>query len=190
MDDYINQNYKKVGNVLDKSNISMYNLQKRIRDLIIKLENKNVDLISDEIDYGKPNNYKELWDLIINVATNVTKNLRDQFDKKNAVRLSDLIIKLKQLVIASGGTFNLGDEKVDYLFVDEFQDTDDTQINLMKSFRDIIGFKFFAVGDIKQCIYRFRGAEKEAFETLLHGEDKKSWRQYSLSKIIVQIVYY
>lgn len=182
LDDYINQNYKKVGNVLDKSNISMYNLQKRIRDLIIKLENKNVDLISDEIDYGKPNNYKELWDLIINVATNVTKNLRDQFDKKNAVRLSDLIIKLKQLVIASGGTFNLGDEKVDYLFVDEFQDTDDTQINLMKSFRDIIGFKFFAVGDIKQCIYRFRGAEKEAFETLLHGEDKKSWRQYSLSK--------
>lgn len=183
LDNYINENFKKVENDLDETNISMYHLQKRIRDLIIKLENKNVDLINDEIDFGNPKKYKELWDLVINVAYTVTKNLREKFDKKNSVRLSDLIIKLKQLVIASGREFNLGDVKVDYLFVDEFQDTDDTQINLMKSFRDIIGFKFFAVGDIKQCIYRFRGAEKEAFDTLMQNEDEDKWHDpYSLNK--------
>lgn len=182
LDNYVNENFEKGENVLAKTNISMYNLQNRIKDFIVKLENKNVDIISDDLDFGQPNEYKELWDMIISVACTVTKNLRDHFDKKNEVRLSDLIIKLKQLVIASGSGLSIGDEKIDYLFVDEFQDTDDTQINLMKSFRDLIGFNFFIVGDIKQCIYRFRGAEKESFGTLLHDEDINMWLQYSLSK--------
>ena len=53
-----------------------------------------------------------------------------------------------------------------YLFIDEYQDTDDVQIELMKNFQDILGFNFLVVGDIKQCIYRFRGAEDKAFDIL------------------------
>lgn len=182
LDQYINNNLAKDIEILDKTNLSMYNLQKRIRDFIIKLENKNVDILNDEVDFGQPNDMNELSDLIIEVAKTVTKNLRDKFDMRNAVRLSDLIIKLKYLAKEFENEINNEEDKIDYLFVDEFQDTDDTQINLMKSFRKIFGFKFFVVGDIKQCIYRFRGAEKEAFDTLLNGENLNQWREYTITK--------
>ena len=55
--------------------------------------------------------------------------------------------------------------KYKYLFVDEFQDTDDVQIDLFKRLQMMIGdnCKVFIVGDLKQSIYRFRGAKLTAF---------------------------
>ena len=66
------------------------------------------------------------------------------------------------------------------MFVDEYQDTDDVQINLMKQFQDVLGFNLFVVGDIKQCIYRFRGAEDKAFDIL--QRDRKKFIEESLNK--------
>jgi superfamily I DNA/RNA helicase len=50
-----------------------------------------------------------------------------------------------------------------YVFVDEFQDTDTEQMELMVKLREILGANLFVVGDVKQGIYRFRGAEGSAF---------------------------
>ena len=50
----------------------------------------------------------------------------------------------------------------------------------MKNFQDILGFNFLVVGDIKQCIYRFRGAEDKAFDIL--QENRKEFLEYSLNK--------
>lgn len=55
-----------------------------------------------------------------------------------------------------------------YLFIDEFQDTDEQQIDLALHLR-IRGTRLFVVGDQKQAIYRFRGAAGDAF-TLLKGK--------------------
>lgn len=55
--------------------------------------------------------------------------------------------------------------ELDYLFIDEFQDTDDVQIDIVKKFKEIVGFNVLVVGDIKQCIYRFRGADESAFKS-------------------------
>lgn len=52
-------------------------------------------------------------------------------------------------------------KRYDYVFVDEFQDTNRMQdeiISLISS-----GDNLFLVGDLKQSIYRFRGAENEIF---------------------------
>ncbi len=54
------------------------------------------------------------------------------------------------------------------LLVDEFQDTDPTQVAIVKAFR---GKRWqeqglFVVGDFKQSIYRFRGAEPEVSDKL------------------------
>ena len=54
-----------------------------------------------------------------------------------------------------------------YLFVDEFQDTDAAQIDLVLELRERLDCRLFVVGDVKQGIYRFRGAEGNAFEELL-----------------------
>jgi len=53
-----------------------------------------------------------------------------------------------------------------YLFIDEFQDTDAMQIELLVSVRDRLGARMFTVGDVKQGIYRFRGASGDAFTAL------------------------
>ena len=50
-----------------------------------------------------------------------------------------------------------------YVFIDEFQDTDTEQMELMVKIRKILGANLFVVGDVKQGIYRFRGAEGSAF---------------------------
>lgn len=52
------------------------------------------------------------------------------------------------------------------LFVDEFQDTDPLQMRLLMSLRQRASTRLFVVGDAKQGIYRFRGAEGDAFQQL------------------------
>jgi ATP-dependent exoDNAse (exonuclease V) beta subunit len=53
-----------------------------------------------------------------------------------------------------------------YLFIDEFQDTDAEQMELVLSLRLNTGARLFMVGDAKQGIYRFRGAQGDAFSEL------------------------
>jgi len=54
------------------------------------------------------------------------------------------------------------------LLVDEFQDTDPLQVGLVKALCDNehLGGKLFFVGDYKQSIYRFRGADPHVFRQL------------------------
>ncbi len=53
-----------------------------------------------------------------------------------------------------------------YLFVDEFQDTDAQQMDMILDIKELLGALLFVVGDVKQGIYRFRGAEGSAFKEL------------------------
>lgn len=53
-----------------------------------------------------------------------------------------------------------------FLFVDEFQDTDSEQIGMIVSIRQSSRARLFVVGDQKQGVYRFRGAEGNAFGQL------------------------
>ena len=54
------------------------------------------------------------------------------------------------------------------LMVDEFQDTDPLQVELVKALcdNDYLRGKLFFVGDSKQSIYRFRGADPGVFKSL------------------------
>ncbi|QDU58040.1 UvrD-helicase domain-containing protein [Aeoliella mucimassa] len=67
--------------------------------------------------------------------------------------------------------------EVAVLFVDEFQDTDRVQVEMVQALvGDIAGAgKLFFVGDEKQSIYRFRGAEPQVFREL-QGAVKEDWR--------------
>ena len=63
------------------------------------------------------------------------------------------------------------DSKIDHLMIDEFQDTNILQFKILEPIIDEISSgvgraefrSFFYVGDVKQSIYRFRGASKELF---------------------------
>ena len=54
-----------------------------------------------------------------------------------------------------------------FLFVDEFQDSDNSQINMIGHLIKSFDLKLFVVGDVKQSIYRFRGAVDSAFIHLI-----------------------
>lgn len=48
---------------------------------------------------------------------------------------------------------------IDYVFVDEFQDSNPTQVRIFDKLSDIVGKGSFWVGDPKQAIYDFRGCD-------------------------------
>lgn len=78
-------------------------------------------------------------------------------------------------------------KKPRWLFVDEFQDTDFEQMDLLTTIRASLDTRLFVVGDIKQAIYRFRGAGTggSAFtelEVRLAAERKKSGIKYTLQE--------
>jgi ATP-dependent exoDNAse (exonuclease V) beta subunit len=67
---------------------------------------------------------------------------------------------------------------VDALFVDELQDVDEDQLNI---FDKVLCNKKFYIGDARQCIYGFRGADMEAFKKLKnfdHKNLKYNYRSY------------
>lgn len=61
--------------------------------------------------------------------------------------------------------------------------SDDVQIELFKSIQKKIGKQctFFIVGDLKQSIYRFRGATISAFD-LMKKSTLNGWNEYFLNK--------
>jgi DNA helicase-2/ATP-dependent DNA helicase PcrA len=66
--------------------------------------------------------------------------------------------------------------------VDEFQDTDAVQVRFLLWLQRTFECTLFVVGDVKQSIYRFRGADYTAFEQLHEGLPPNSYRKITLKK--------
>lgn len=66
--------------------------------------------------------------------------------------------------------------KYKYIFVDEFQDTDPKQWDFVSSFYKS---NLFVVGDAKQAIYQFRGADSSIIKSLA---DNRDWTTLKLSQ--------
>jgi len=78
----------------------------------------------------------------------------------NSVDFDDLILKPLQLFRANEEAMVAWRERLRYLLIDEYQDTNLTQYALVKSLTGSRG-AFTAVGDDDQSIYAFRGARAE-----------------------------
>ena len=116
---------------------------------------------------------------------NVLCAILEQFEEKygplkldaNAISINDLFFDFGHYLLDKRLDCNGLDMR--YLFVDEFQDTDATQIRTFASLAQTIGARLFVVGDVKQSIYAFKGATDEAFD-ILEAEMKGNLRYYSL----------
>lgn len=117
-------------------------------------------------DWGKEN------DPVIANISKVFKAVLDKFENEyRAVKLDNNAISIDDLFFDFG--HYLLDDVIDctglnmkYLFVDEFQDTDATQIRTFARLSKAIKARLFVVGDTKQSIYSFKGATDEAFNIL------------------------
>ncbi len=102
----------------------------------------------------------------------IFKAVLEQFEEQyrqvkmdsNAISINDLFFDFGHYLLDE--RLDCGGLEMKYLFVDEFQDTDATQIRTFARLVQKLGAGLFAVGDAKQSIYGFKGATDEAFEIL------------------------
>jgi ATP-dependent DNA helicase Rep len=83
----------------------------------------------------------------------------------NTVDFDDLILKPLKLLEADAEVRTAWQERLRYLLIDEYQDTNLTQYRWLKALAGARG-AFTAVGDDDQAIYAFRGARSENLTTL------------------------
>ncbi len=127
---------------------------------------------------------------VLRLAAKALSVYFDKFTRRkremSAIDYSDLEnLALRLLIDENGEPTSAAEEigaRYKYIFIDEYQDT-----NLVQDciFRAISGnARRFMVGDIKQSIYRFRGADPEVFssyrrawETVEPIDDMESWNE-------------
>ena len=159
---------------LIKDSLSQYSYFKKEKININILDNVFVKLKEKIALYMQQIEKKNLSKLI--TTSNTIFKHREKYKKmQGSVSFDDVTIKvfslLQENVDNSFLYFRL-DNKITHLLIDEFQDTSRLQFRILEPIIDEIlageGVKdirtLFFVGDVKQSIYRFRGANKNTIE--------------------------
>ena len=137
----------------------------------------DIKTVSMDVWGTPPEKIPYLNELFENVVIETEKEYASFLVDNNSVVLSEYMMHLRKCI--SDDSFNTTLFAFKYIFIDEFQDTDDAQIAAFIEMQKKIGFNLFIVGDLKQSIYRFRGATMTAFEKMGCGSD--SWLSFSLN---------
>lgn len=149
--------------------VPIYDLKKKIMGLADRLLQKSInlsDIKKEEMGVTVDNTLPYFNDLIQQVIFPAEISYLESINDKNAIDLKECIILLNKVL--DFGSENIQNLKLRYIFVDEFQDTDDVQIEVFQKLQKAIvsECRLFVVGDLKQSIYRFRGARLSAFDQL------------------------
>lgn len=117
-------------------------------------------------------------EVIMEVMIPAEKEYEEQIFSKNKIDLKESMLLLNDAV--NGAFRKKCGLRYKYLFIDEFQDTDDVQIDSFLKLQNVLkNVKLFVVGDLKQSIYRFRGATISAFDLI--RTDESQWEEFSLT---------
>ena len=157
---------------------------KHVDALWSALENNGVPIMGGDarIDWGE---VRDGADIALRVSTafhqtiaSLGERLAEESRRAQAVPTGQLIPMATRALHQSGGV--VSSRPIRYLFVDEFQDTDALQMEMLLELRKRDkAMRIFAVGDAKQAIYRFRGAQDNAF-----AEFANQWAQAQLPERI------
>lgn len=142
------------------------------RFLEIKKLKKQVDLgIINNIQFDSlvmPDEYHEMNKLMGRITNDDYKDTVYTLCKKaNVLTFDELLEKTTEYFKEING-------KVEYLFVDEFQDIGPLENNFFKSLN---AENYFYVGDEKQSLYAFKGSDVKYFTNLISNPN---WKAYFL----------
>jgi hypothetical protein len=105
--------------------------------------------------------------LLFRIIQAAARRLTDWKELQGLTELSDLGFVVNRVDLRE---VDQGPRGLRYLMIDEFQDTSDNQIDLiLKLAGQNSGLRVFCVGDEKQAIYRFRGAEYTALQKVTNN---------------------
>ena len=157
------------GEVEKKLGLPLYELEKVITAFWQHIDNlgmKDSELLS--MDWGYPSDVASIK--LHETLTKAFEELIDRYNqlklKSDAISVGDIVRELQRIMV-SEKELSLKNLSLKYLFVDEFQDSDNAQIRSLTMLQELLGLKLFVVGDVKQSIYRFRGAVETSFEQLV-----------------------
>lgn len=156
------------GKVEEKFGLQLNHIEKLAILYWEKLENLGVT--EDEtvgLDWGSGSDF--VASKVQKQLENIFKNVDEEYNRckfiNNAISMKDIIHELGR-VISTREVKEYITSSYDYIFCDEFQDSDAVQIKTIVLLSQIYKSRLFVVGDVKQSIYRFRGATEGAFEKL------------------------
>jgi len=178
LNQYLEDKKESDSNIARKLRMPVYKFRELLMNFSKQLFDKSCDIKKIPFDeFGTFDELPFFNEVIQLVIIPAEEEYYNSVLSKNKIDLKECMILLNG---ALNGTFKQKcDLKYKFLFIDEFQDTDDIQIDSFLKLQDIItGMKLFIVGDIKQSIYRFRGATDSAFS--LVQKEKTVWDEYSL----------
>ena len=171
-------------NFLQEIPVPLYELKKKLMSMADCLLAKSVDLKRikrAEMGVADDQPMPYFNDLIEKVVIPAEGIYAREMHLTNTMELTECLILLQQVLDECPE--KLASLKLRYLFIDEFQDTDDVQIHVFRKLQKMIDAdcRMFVVGDLKQSIYRFRGARLSAFKQLM-GDVRMVWASYSLMR--------
>ncbi len=142
-------------------------------------------------DWSYSTDFPENIDGIEEIELHLTKIValiyavyQKELEKLDTVDFDDLINKTIQ-ILKQNEIIRLYYQKLfKHLIIDEFQDTNGSQLELIKLLLDEKQANITFVGDRKQSIYGFRFAQMENFEVLHNHVEKKYAQKYPEIKLI------
>lgn len=184
LNEYLEKKEEEDSNFSNELPIPVYELKKKLMKIADRLFDKSINLEtikSSEMGTVVENNIPYFNELLLEVMFPAEAIYTEIMRNSNDIDLRDCLIELDKIL--SNGCDKLEELKVKYLFIDEFQDTDDVQIEVFQKLQKSINAecRLFVVGDLKQSIYRFRGAKLNAFQRLQNGKEV-DWCHYRLNR--------
>ena len=179
LNDFLVEKQKEDANFAQQLRMPVHKFRKLLMHLSQQLYDKSYGI--KELKAENLGTFEE-WpffnDVIMKVMIPAEKEYEEQIFSKNKIDLKESMLLLNDAV--NGAFKEKCSLKYKYLFIDEFQDTDDVQIDSFLKLQNVIkDTKLFVVGDLKQSIYRFRGATISAFDLI--RTDKEKWEEFSLT---------
>ncbi len=134
--------------------------------------------LCEALQAAQPEAEQRLIDLQVRLIGQLNEQLPQRKAAQRLLAFDDLLNKLQQALYGEGGEHLAGTLREQYpvALIDEFQDTDPVQYQVFRRIYENQGDLCF-VGDPKQAIYAFRGAD---LATYLQARDEAA-RQYSLA---------
>lgn len=134
--------------------------------------------LCDALDAAQPEAEQRLIDLQVRLIAQLNEQLPARKAAQRLLAFDDLLNKLQQALQGEGGERLASTLRTQYpvALIDEFQDTDPVQYRVFHRIYQDAGDLCF-VGDPKQAIYAFRGAD---LATYLQARSEAA-RQYSLT---------
>ncbi len=116
-----------------------------------------------EVDTEKEDFFFDKVEKIKTLLHNIKSNYDDRLKVLGKIDFDTIITKTLEIMPQVKTNFK-------YIMVDEFQDTNETQFDIVRNSRNE-DTNLFVVGDSKQSIYSFQGAEIEVFNNAVHNTE-------------------